>query len=254
VKTATRDPLHRAWLLAAGLMPAVWGPPPALRERRVLVAHRQRRVRQRPQACHRLHRERQAHQRVPPAGQLASPSPQTCWEHLDASALERWRVPQDLPLPPTVDGLMCTGDVELSRLRTPEPWKPCARFLMPLPGCAVVTSMTLLAAIGDLTRFPSAKKPVGSSGLGASVHAAGQRHHTGPRPTPVRRELRTLLVEAACNAVEHPPHWHEEFERLDPSLGTGTAMVAMARKLLVVVWPVLTHRVTDHHAEPICPC
>jgi transposase len=65
---------------------------------------------------------------------------------------------------------------------------------MQLPGFAVVTSMTLLAAIGDITRFPSAKKLVGYSGLGASVHASGQTHHTGPIPKQGRRELRTVLV------------------------------------------------------------
>src|SRR5262249_28956534 len=44
VKTDTRDTLHLARLLAAGLIPEVWVPPAPVRELRVLVAHRQRLV------------------------------------------------------------------------------------------------------------------------------------------------------------------------------------------------------------------
>src|SRR6516225_5945119 len=98
--------------------------------------------------------------------------------------------------------------------------------------------MTILAAIGEISRFPSPQKLVGYSGLGASVHASGQTHHTGPITKQGRRELRTVLVEAAWSAVEHHPFWKAEFARLVPALGKGKAIVAIARKLLVVVWHV----------------
>jgi len=39
--------------------------------------------------------------------------------------------------------------------------------------------MTILAAIGDITRFPSAKRLIGYSGLGVRIHSLGQTHHTG---------------------------------------------------------------------------
>src|SRR5260370_22489513 len=120
---------------------------------------------------------------------------------------------------------------------------------MQLPGFAVVTSMTGLAAIGDITRFPSAKKLVGYRGVGASVHASGQTSHTGPITKQGRRERRPVRVEAGWSAVTPHPFWKAEFERLVPSLGKGKAIVAIARKLLVVVWHVLTHQVADRHAD-----
>jgi transposase len=249
VKTDTRDTLHLARVLAAGLIPAVWVPPPPVRELRVLVAHRQRLVRQRTQASNRLHSVLHAHQLVPPAGRLGSSGQQAWWNELDVPTLERLRVQQDLTLLQTVEGLLTTVDAELSRLSTQAPWQELMPFLMQLPGFAVVTSMTVLAAIGDITRFPSAKKLVGYSGLGASVHASGQTYHTGPITKQGRRELRTVLVEAAWSAVEHHPYWHAEFARLVPSLGKGKAIVAIARKLLVVVWHVLIHQAADRHAD-----
>jgi hypothetical protein len=52
-----------------------------------------------------------------------------------------------------------------------------------VPGFAVVTTMTVLAASGDITRFASAKKLVGYSGLGAKCpclrpDASHRLHHT----------------------------------------------------------------------------
>lgn len=249
VKTDTRDTLHLARLLAAGLIPEVWVPPPPVRELRVLVAHRQRLVRQRTQACNRLHSVLHARQIVPPPGRLGSAGQQEWWEQLALPSLERLRVQQDLTILQTVEQLIVSVDVTLTRLSVQEPWNEFAPYLMQLPGVAVVTSMTLLAAIGDITRFPSAKKLVGYSGLGASVHASGQTHYTGPITKQGRRELRTVLVEAAWSAVEHHPFWKAEFERLVPTLGKGKAIVAIARKLLVVVWHVLTHQVVDRHAD-----
>jgi transposase len=124
VKTDTRDTLHLARLLAAGLIPEVWVPPPPVRELRVLVAHRARLVRQRTQARNRLHRVLHAHQLVPPAGRLGSLSQQSWWEHLDVPTVERLRVQQDLTILQTVEGLVCTVDAELSRLSTPEGRSP----------------------------------------------------------------------------------------------------------------------------------
>src|SRR5262249_54819338 len=136
-------------------------------------------------ACNRLHRVLHAHQLVPPAGRLGSPAQQAWWDALDVPTLERLRVQQDLTILQTVERLIARVDTEWSRLSTQEPWKELMPFLMHLPGFAVVTSMALLAAIGDITRFPSAKKLVGYSGLGASVHASGQTHHTGPSSSKV---------------------------------------------------------------------
>lgn len=249
VKTDTRDTLHLARLWAAGLIPEVWVPPAPVRELRVLVAHRQRLVRHRTQARNRLHSVLHAHDLVPPDGRFGAPEQQGWWDGLDLPALERIRVRQERALLQAVEHLIAEVDAELARLSLEDPWARTIPFLMQLPGFAVVTSMTLLAAIGDITRFASAKKLVGYRGLGASVHASGQTYQTGSITKQGRRELRTVLVEAAWVAVDHHPHWKAEFQRLVPTVGKGKAIVAIARKLLVVVWHVLTKQVADRHAD-----
>ena len=129
------------------------------------------------------------------------------------------------------------------------PWSERVTYLIQLPGVGLITAMTVLSAIGDITRFEHAKELVGYAGLGASVHDSGQTHRTGRITKQGRKELRTVLVEAAWSAVEYSAFWKAEFERLGRRLDQMKAIVAIARKLLVVVWHVLTEQAADQHAE-----
>ena len=82
---------------------------------------------------------------------------------------------QDLSLLHSLEELVGAVEAELGRLSTCEPWVKQVPFLIQLPGLGVLSVMSILAAIGDITRFPSAKKLVGYAGLGASVHDSGER-------------------------------------------------------------------------------
>lgn len=77
-----------------------------------------------------------------------------------------------------------------------------------------------------------------------------QLHRTGHITKAGRRDLRAALVEAAQVAANTDPHWQAELARLEPRLGRNKAIVAIARKLLVAVWHVLTYQRADRFAEP----
>jgi hypothetical protein len=123
-------------------------------------------------------------------------------------------------------------------------------LLIQLPGIALITAMTLLAAIGDISRFPSAKKLVGYAGIGSRVHDSGQSRRTGRMTKAGRRDIRAAMIETAHTASRTHPHWKAELVRLEPRLGRNKAIVAIARKLLVAVWHVLTKGSADRFAEP----
>jgi transposase len=122
--------------------------------------------------------------------------------------------------------------------------------LLQLPGIGVPSAMHLLAAIGDIRRFPAPHKLVGYAGMGASVHSSGQEHYGGHITKQGRRDLRGTMVHVAWVAVAHHAYWKAQFERLADRLGRHKAIVAIARKLLVVVWHVLTKQVADREAVP----
>jgi transposase len=192
-----------------------------------------------------LHR----HQLVPPAGDLFAAAQRPWWEGLALSAVEQLRVQQDLLQHNQLTPLIEAVEVELAQLSVVEPWASQVPYLLQLPGIGLISAMTLVAAIGDIARFPAAKHLVGYSGLGAGVHDSGQTHHGGPITKQGRREIRAVMVEAAWVAVAHHPHWQREFQRLASRIGRGKAVVAVARKLLVVAWYVLSGHVADTHAD-----
>lgn len=112
--------------------------------------------------------------------------------------------------------------------------------------------MTVLGAIGDITRFARAKRLVGYAGLGAGVHDSGETHRDKGITKQGRRDLRRVMVEAAWTAVQVSPYWKGEFERLTlrKHKHPNIAIVAIARRMLVAVWHVLTERVADRNAVP----
>lgn len=58
------------------------------------------------------------------------------------------------------------------------------------------------------------------------------------------------MVQAAQTNLNTHPHWKAELARLKPRLGHNKAIVAIARKLLVAVWHVLSKKEVDRFAEP----
>jgi transposase len=250
VKTDARDALTLARLLAAGIIPSVWVPPKPVRELRLLISQRTRLVRQRTQLRNRLHSILHRHNiETPKEGAVFSNNQVSWWHKLDLSSVEKIKVKQDLSLLASLAPLVSELDEELVRLSREEPWQEQVAFLIQLPGISVINAMALLSAIGDIKRFETAKQLVGYSGLGASIHASGQTHKSGGITKQGRRELRMVLVEAAWRAVEHHAFWKAEFARLVPRLGRAKAIVAIARKLLVVVWHVLSKRVADQNVQ-----
>ena len=162
---------------------------------------------------------------------------------------EKLRAQHDLQLLNALEPLISEVEAELGRLSTTAPWAAQVPFLVQLPGIGLLSAMILLSAIGDIQRFPHAKQLVGYSGLGASVHASGQTYRTGGITQQGRREIRAIMVEVAWVAVEHSPHWKSVFQRLEVRIGRQKAIVAVARKLLVVVWHVLIDSQVDQHGE-----
>ena len=121
---------------------------------------------------------------------------------------------------------------------------------MQLPGVGFVVAMTVLSAIGDISRFENAKQLVGYAGLGAGVHDSGKTHKEKKITKKGRRELRWAMVEAAWRAVRMSPFWKAEFEKhLKRMRKPNQAIVVIARKLLIAIWHVLSKEETDLHAS-----
>jgi transposase len=245
VKTDKKAALTLAQLHAAGLLTGVWIPPVEVRELRAVIAQRSKMVRLRTQAknrltslLHRTHRERPA--------QPFQPEQKAWWDSLPLTTIEKYIVASDLEtLAFAGKQIDAIGEV----LRQEAAKDERVPLLTQLPGIAMLTALTILAAIGPIERFEDAKHLVGYAGMGASVHDSGQMHATGHITKAGRRDLRGAMVDAANAAVRHHLYWKKVFERLEYRLGRSKAIVAIARRLLVAVWHILTNGVADRHAD-----
>lgn len=248
VKTDKKAAFTLAQLHAAGLLPGVWIPPLEVRELRALVAHRRKMVTLASVAKCRLHAVLHRHDiELPEGWEPFSDRLRPWWEALKVSALERHCLLSDLATLDFAKSQVQAIEDALKEIAAKDERVP---LLVQITGVGLLTAITILAAIGEIKRFPSAKQLVGYAGLGARVHASGETFSTGRITKSGRRDLRSAMVEVAHHAAVHHPHFKVEYERLCKSIGKQKAMVAIARKLLVLVWQVLTKGTADKFADP----
>ncbi len=239
--------LTLARLLAVGLLPPVWVPSQAVRDQRALVAGRSKMVRLSTQAKNRLHAVLHRHHLAPPEGDPFAAAQHDWWLTLPVTPTERVRIQSDLDtLVFARTQIRLFEDTFVAEAAQDDRMA----LLIQLPGISLITARALLAAIGDIRRFPTPKHLVGYAGLGGRVHDSGLTHRAGGITKAGRRDIRAPMVEAAHTASNTHPHWKAELARLEPRLGHNKAIVAIARKLLVAVWHVLTEGVADRFAEP----
>lgn len=168
--------LTLAKLLRADLLPEVWVPPRHVRDLRALLSHRRRLVSLQTTAKNRLQSVLHRLNLSAPEGEQFAHKQRTWWKELELSATERLRVDHDIATLDHIGPQIGAVDAELRRLSTSKDWAEQVPYLIQLPGIALLSAMTILGAIGDITRFEAAKKLIGYAGLGAGVHASGKTH------------------------------------------------------------------------------
>jgi len=111
--------------------------------------------------------------------------------------------------------------------------------LMTITGVNLTVAAALMAAIGDIGRFKSPGKLVSYFGLNPRVRqsALGAAHH-GRISKIGRSHARAMLVEAAWAAARAAGPLHAFFVRIRAR--RGHQIVAVARKLAVLCWHLLT--------------
>jgi len=120
-----------------------------------------------------------------------------------------------------------------------------AARLQTMPKVGRIASLTLLSAVDDVNRFGSSKKLVGYTGLAPTVRQSSDRCEYGRISREGRKELRGVWVQVAhlvaidrTRATQPLRTW---FNRVAKRRGRKTAIVALARRLLVIAYQLLKH-------------
>jgi transposase len=153
-------------------------------------------------------------------------------------------------LPPSqrylLDGLLAQLDLlgrqiaevegQLAQLGTED---PAVQRLMTLPGVDYYSAQVILEEIGDITRFPDAKHLASYAGLVPRVSQSGATLRMGHIHKEGPRALRWILTTCAHAAVKAPGKFQRLFRRWEKRLGRGKAIVAVAHRMIEVVFALL---------------
>lgn len=246
VKTDKIDAEILAHLARLDYLPEVWQPDAATREERALASRRSALTRQSIALKNRIHSV--LHQRLIPAPpDLFNQAGRAFLATVALPPLARGEVDTLLRL---LDALAC----EQRSLRADLDRRAFAsddlKLLMTLPGVDVAIAQALVAAIGDIQRFDSPEKLAGYLGLVPSVHQSAEHTYYGPITKQGNRNARWLLIQAAQLAARHPGPLGHQFARLARRKNRSVAVVAIARKLAVLTWHLLTQRQPYRYALP----
>lgn len=117
---------------------------------------------------------------------------------------------------------------------------PEVKLLMSIPGIGVLTALTVHAEVGIWTDFASAKKLVAYAGLCPRQRSSGRMVRHGSITKTGSPYLRTAVVEAAMRVhAKGAPELFAMVERLKPKVGAKKARVALARKILTLMWHII---------------
>ena len=240
IKTDKLDVLILARLLAANLIPAVWVPPMHVRELRSLVSQRRRLVQMHTQVINRMHSVSHRHHLGHPKGKRFLPKDCAWQKDERLSSMEKLQLELDMATRVHLKTQIDRLTQEMATLSLAEPWEAEALYLLQMPGFGIITTMTVLAAIGDISRFSHPKKLVSYAGLAPGLHQSGVKLRGKGITKEGRKELRWAMVEVAWRCLKGNAYWKERFETFKKRMHPNQAITAVARHLLVIVWHVLS--------------
>jgi transposase len=129
-----------------------------------------------------------------------------------------------------------------------------AQLLQTIPGVGPLIGLTFASEIGDVSRFSSPSKLVGYAGLAPRITQSGERSAIGRLSKAGSRTLRWAAVEAANQAWRPSNPFHEHYLRLAGRHGKNPAKSAVARKLLIAAWHMLSRQEPFNPPAPANSC
>lgn len=239
IKTDKVDARILAQLLAADFLPPVWLPDERIRGLRRQVLRRAHLVRQRTRVKNQIH--------AILARNLAPTPPVS---DLFGKAGRHWLSRQELPADErsSVAALLRQLDFHGNELAVVDKdlaveavGDPVVGRLMTIPGVDAIAAISIVAAVGDFTRFDDPDKLAAYVGLNPKVRQSGNSAPVHGRISKAgRAHVRGVLVEAAWSASRAPGPLRAFFQRIKARRGFQTAVVATARKMTVLAWHLVT--------------
>jgi transposase len=216
-----------AQLLRADLLPEAWIAPLEVRQLRALLRHRASLVRLGTQLRNRIHAVAADHGYDRTASYWTGPGRGWLAE-LDLPPVSREIVTDCLAF---IDALAPQIDRIDGEVRARAKADPRVKVLTALPGAGQFTALVIVAEVGDITRFASARKLASWAGLTPAVRGSDLSVRHGHISKQGSAWLRWVLNQAAQTA-KRSPESNATYAAIARRRGKKIAAIAISRKLL----------------------
>ena len=231
VKTDAVDAKTLAHLLRTGLLPEAYVAPRELRDLRDLLRHRIALTALRTGLKKRVHAQLARLGIAREQSDLFGRAGREFLRTLQLREPVRRRVDSTLSLIDDFDREITVTAQEIDALAKADDRVP---VLCQIRGVGRYTAMLIIAEVGDITRFPSARHLCSWAGLTPHVRSSDRTIHLGHITRQGSVALRWALGEAAQNAARGDGPLRASFEAIAKRRGRKIAKIAIARKILTL--------------------
>jgi transposase len=239
------DAATLAQLLRADLLPEAWFAPAKVRQLRALLRHRVSLVRLGTQLRNRIHAVAADHGYDRPASYWTGPGRGWLAE-LDLPPVSREIITDCLTV---IDALALLTDRIDGELHAHAKADPRVKVLRTLPGVGEFTALVMVAEIGDISRFPTARKLASWAGLTPTVRGSDLKVRHGHISKQGSAWLRWVMNQAAQTA-KRSPEFAASYAAIARRRGKKIATIAIARKLLTRAWHLLSEMAAAEASTP----
>lgn len=114
------------------------------------------------------------------------------------------------------------------------------KLLMTIPGVGYYSALMIKSEIGDIKRFPNAKKLCNYAGLIPSTYASAEKVRHGRITKKGSKWLRKTLIDCVTACSRNPNRITSFYKKQKVKKSTGKAKVAAARKMCEIIFAILT--------------
>lgn len=231
VKTDAVDARTLAHLLRTDLLPEAYIAPRELRDLRDLLRHRVALTRMRSALKQRVGAILAKHGIARPYSNLFGPGGMNFLAELELREGPRRRLDSLLSLIADFDREIDQTSREIDQRAKADPY---VEVLCQIRGIGRYIAMLVIAEVGDISRFASARHLCAWAGLTPTVRSSDGKARLGHITGQGSPALRWALVEAAQHSGRGGGPLRDAYERISKRRGKSVAKVAIARKILTL--------------------
>lgn len=247
IKTDRVDALVLAQLLRCDYLPRVWFPDEQTRRMRRCSTERANLSADRTRLKNRIHAVLHLRLIQPPVEDLFSQRGRAWLKTLSLDAEGAATLGRQFAHLALIEAQLAALDQQFAEAAYHQPE---IKLLLTLPGVDVTVAQTIVAALGDVKRFPDADRAAAYLGLVPSTRQSGEHCYHGRITKQGASHARWMLVEAAQQVGRHPGPLGLFFRRLAKRKNRNIAVVATARKLVTIAWHMLINQEPYRYAQP----